>query len=104
GQVQSVAGGSFPWGTLFVNVLGSAVLGVLVELMALVWSPAEEVRAFLTVGMLGALTTFSAYSLELVLMMQRGEWISAALYMTVSVVFSVGALLTAMAAIRGMLV
>ncbi len=61
GYMQTVAGNAFPWGTLTVNVLGCAVLGVLVTALASVWSSTQEMRAFLTVGMMGALTTFSAF-------------------------------------------
>lgn len=102
-QIYQLIGGTFPWGTLAANVIGCAVLGSLVELMALVWSPTEEIRAFLTVGMLGALTTFSAFSLEVVLMMQRREWLIAAPYAVLSVVLSVGAMILAMSALRAIL-
>lgn len=102
-QVDHAVGGSFPWGTLAVNVLGCAVLGALVQLMALVWSPSEELRAFLTVGMLGALTTFSAFSLEVVLLVECGDWIGAALYIILSVTLSIGAFVLAMMAFRSLL-
>ena len=77
--VYHAAGGAFSWATLTVNVLGCAILGVLIQVMALAWSPAEHLRVFLTVGLLGALTTFSAFSLEMVLMLERGDWLSAML-------------------------
>lgn len=93
-------GGTFPWGTLAVNVLGCAILGVLIQLMALAWSPSEPVRAALTVGLLGALTTFSAFSLEVVLMIERGDWVNAALYILLSVVLCIGATMTTMALMR----
>lgn len=102
-QIYRATGGTFPWGTLAVNVVGCAVLGALVETMALAWSPSEELRAFLTVGLLGALTTFSAFSLEVVLMMHRGEWLPAGAYVVLSVVLSVGALLLAMGVTRSLL-
>ena len=98
--VQTLAGHPFPLGTLAVNVLGCAILGCLIVLMALVWSPTQEIRAFLTVGMMGALTTFSAFSVEVVLMMERGEWFHAALYIAASVILSVGAMVLAMAGMR----
>ena len=101
--VQTLAGHQFPLGTLAVNVLGCAALGVLIVLMALVWSPTQEVRAFLTVGMMGALTTFSAFSVEVILMMERGEWLHAALYIAASVILSIGAMVLAMAGMRWVL-
>lgn len=63
---------SFPWGTLVVNLSGSFVLGVLVELFeASVISP--EMRSLLTIGFLGAYTTFSTYTLESVNLLRQGE-------------------------------
>ena len=62
-QVGHWFGTGFPLGTIVVNVLGSFTLGVLIELMALVWSPSMEIRAFLTIGALGAFTTFSTFSM-----------------------------------------
>lgn len=103
GQFQHLFGNSLPWGTLAVNVLGCAVLGILVQLMALVWSPAAELRAFLTVGLLGAMTTFSAFSLEVILMIETGDWFSAALYVALSVILSVGALMLALVSMRYLL-
>lgn len=99
-QVHSAVGGSFPWGTLAVNILGCAVLGALVQVMAQIWSPSEELRAFLVVGLLGALTTFSAFSLEMVLMIERGDWLNAGLYTLLSVILCVGALAVTMISLR----
>jgi fluoride exporter len=94
-------GAAFPYGTLAVNVIGSLVMGVLVEWWALAWSPAPELMALLAVGVLGGFTTFSTFSLDLVVLVQRGEIAGAALYMVVSVVFSVGALFAGLFLVRG---
>ncbi|HYI72279.1 MAG TPA: fluoride efflux transporter CrcB [Skermanella sp.] len=94
-------GTAFPYGTLAVNVIGSLVMGVLVEWWALAWSPAPELRALLAVGVLGGFTTFSTFSLDLAVLMQRGEMAAAALYMVVSVIFSVGALFAGLFLVRG---
>jgi CrcB protein len=98
--VYQAVGGAFPWATLTVNVFGCAILGVLIQLMALVWSPSEPLRAFLTVGFLGALTTFSAFSLEMVLMLERGDWLNAMLYVLLSVVLCIGATIGTMALMK----
>ena len=98
--VYHTLGGAFPWATLTVNVFGCAILGVLIQLMALAWSPAEPLRVFLTVGLLGALTTFSAFSLEVVLMVERGDWLNALLYILLSVVLCVGATIATMALVK----
>lgn len=94
-------GTAFPYGTLAVNVIGSLAMGILVEWWMLAWTPAPEIRALLAVGVLGGFTTFSTFSLDLVVLMQRGEMVSAALYMVVSVVFSVGALFAGLFLVRG---
>jgi CrcB protein len=90
GLVSRQMGANFPWGTLAVNVIGGLVMGVLIELMAQTWSVSPAIRAFLTVGVLGGFTTFSAFSLETVLLLQRGELSSALAYIVASVVLSVG--------------
>ena len=93
-------GVAFPWGTLTVNIVGSFLMGVFVELSALVWSPGPVLRAMLTVGMLGAFTTFSAFSLETVLLYERGQLGLAALYVLLSMTLAVGGLFAGLALIR----
>ncbi len=83
--VGAVTGFGFPFGTLVVNVVGSFVLGVLAESMTLVWSPSAELRAMLVVGVLGAYTTFSTFSLDVVMQLERGNFVGAALYILSSV-------------------
>ena len=88
-HVNALIGHGFPWGILLCNVLGSFAMGVLVEASALVWSPSAELRAFLAVGVLGAFTTFSTFSLDIVLLIERGEMLKAALYVSASVLCGV---------------
>lgn len=102
-QVGHWAGSGFPFGTLAVNVAGSFAMGLIVELSALAWSPSPELRAFLTVGFLGAFTTFSAFSLDAALLYERGELALSAVYIMVSVVLSVGAFFAALALVRSLL-
>lgn len=92
GFVAGWFGTSFPWATLSVNVIGSFCFGVLVAAMAAFWSPSPELRAFLVVGVLGAFTTFSAFSLETLLLTERHSWDIAALYVSLSVLLSIGGL------------
>jgi CrcB protein len=98
--IGQAAGTAFPWGTLFVNIAGSFVMGLLVELGALIWQPSADIRAFLAVGMLGGFTTFSTFSLDVAVMAERHDWLVAALYIVLSVSLSVGALFLAMALVR----
>lgn len=73
-----VFGSSFPFGTLLVNVLGSFSMGVIYALGQMSHIN-PELKAFIGVGLLGALTTFSTFSNETLLLMQEGDWLKAAL-------------------------
>jgi fluoride exporter len=90
----------FPVGTLAANVAGSFLMGALVEVLALVWSPPEAVRAFLVVGVLGAFTTFSAFSLEAVGLLQQGLVGAAMAYILASVFLSIAAVFAGMRILR----
>jgi CrcB protein len=99
-QVNQLFSGGFPFGTLGVNILGSFLLGVLIEVMALFWSPSPELRALLTVGFLGAFTTFSTFSMEVVLLFERGAHAQMALYVALSVALSITGLFAGLAVVR----
>ncbi len=92
GAVQGASGSLFPWGTLFVNVLGSFLLGYFYE-AALRSAVSPEFRAFFAVGVLGAFTTFSTFSYETLGMLREGATFSALLYGLGSLVLGVGAAL-----------
>lgn len=94
---------SFPLATFTVNVVGSLVLGALLEVMALVWSPSMEVRAFLVVGMLGAFTTFSTFSMDLYHLFSRGEGGMAIVYAMASVGVCLAAFWAGLAVMRQVL-
>ena len=96
GQVFLLA----PWSLMF---WGSFILGALVEFSALAWSPSPEIRAMLVVGMLGAFTTFSTFSLDVVTLSTRGAWMQVALYLGLSVALSVLALYMGMQTLRTLL-
>ncbi len=94
---------SFPWGTLTVNVVGSFAMGALIEISALAWSPSPEVRALLAVGVLGAFTTFSTFSLDVVALIGRGAHTAAGAYIALSVVLSIAALYAGLQLFRSLL-
>jgi CrcB protein len=91
---------AFPWGTLLINIVGSFLIGAFVELFALKWNLPQEARVFLTVGICGGFTTFSAFSLDAYVLIERGDWWLATGYVAGSVVLSIGALVAALHLVR----
>lgn len=90
---RMVPGMGLPWGTLTVNVVGGLAMGLLMGWLALRGGGHQEsVRVFAAVGILGGFTTFSAFSLETVLMLERKQFGLAAAYIALSVVLACGAL------------
>lgn len=73
-------GAGFPWGTFAVNVFGSLAMGMLVAALALRWNAPLEVRTFLATGVLGGFTTFSAFSMDFAVLVERKAYLSAAGY------------------------
>jgi len=85
-------GATLNWGILIVNITGGLLMGLIVEASALKLNLSPELRAFLTVGILGGYTTFSTFSLDSALLLQKGQYGLAAVYVTGSVVLSIAAL------------
>lgn len=93
-------GPNYPWGTLTVNLIGGFLMGALVGTLARLAQGGEQWRVLLGVGMLGGFTTFSAFSLDTMNMIQRGDWAIAAGYVLVSVIGSIAALGLGLALMR----
>lgn len=93
-------GPNFPWGTLSINIVGSFAMGLVAEYFALKSGLPQQWRLFLTTGVLGGFTTFSAFSLETALLYERGEIVAAGLYMIGSAVLAVAGLFAGLAVIR----
>lgn len=91
---------SWPWGTLGVNVIGGFVMGLFAGWLAARAQGGEHVRLFVAVGLLGGFTTFSAFSLETMLLIERGALMSGAAYALTSVLAAVGALALGLALMR----
>lgn len=92
----------FPLATLLINVAGSLAMGLLVGMLAR-FTPgwAADARLFVAVGILGGFTTFSAFSLETVQLLERGEWLLAGLYVLLSVVVCLVGLYLGLLVTRG---
>ncbi len=102
-QLLRWLGSGFPFSTLAVNIVGSFAMGALVEVMALRWQVGFETRAFLMVGLLGGFTTFSAFSLDVVLLYERGAFLSMAFYLAASITLSVFGLVAGLHVFRAIL-
>jgi CrcB protein len=100
--ISGLFGSSFPWGIFVVNILGGFLMGVVVELGALKLSYSLETRAFLTTGLLGGFTTFSAFSLDATLLIERGDWAGAFCYVAGSALLSILALFFALWLVRAL--
>lgn len=98
----SYFGPGFPFGTLVVNVVGGLLMGVLAELFLVKGGGSQEFRLFLTTGVLGGFTTFSAFSLDAALMWQRSDYTALGSYIVASVLLSITALFMGMAVVRGL--
>ena len=89
----------FPLGILVINILGSFLMGVMVGTFAQMDTP-QNLRAFLTVGVLGGFTTFSSFSLDAVMLFERGQYMQAGAYLFASVGISLLALVAGMILVR----
>jgi CrcB protein len=85
-------GTGFPWGTLAANIVGGLAMGLFAGWLAMRAQGSEQLRLFIAVGILGGFTTFSSFSLETFLMIERGDLLLAMSYVAVSVVVAIGAL------------
>ena len=92
----------FPWGTLTANVLGSLAMGLLVGWLARHGNASESTRLFLAVGLLGGFTTFSSFSLEFALLVERGAMAQAAAYVAISLAAGFAGLFAGLALMRWM--
>jgi CrcB protein len=96
-------GAGFPFGTLLINVAGSFAMGLLAGWFAARGEQASQpLRLFLMTGVLGGFTTFSAFSLETVVLWERGEGASAAAYVLLSVCLSLAGLVAGLAVVRSL--
>jgi CrcB protein len=101
--ITALANSAFPYGILAINVIGSTAMGLVAGWLASRGDVLPDVRLFLATGILGGFTTFSAFSLDTALLMERGETFAAAAYVAGSVVLSVLGLFLGLWAMRAVL-
>ena len=93
-------GVDFPFGTLIINVVGAFFMGVLTKYFVFRGGVSQELRLFLTTGILGGFTTFSTFALESVVLWERGQWMPSVVYVVLSVFLSIAALIAGLAIVR----
>ena len=99
-RLAPAAQAGFPWATLIANVLGSLLMGLLVGYLARHGSSKESWRLLIGVGLLGGFTTFSSFSMEIVLLWERGAFASAIAYAAVSLAAGVAAMVLGLMVMR----
>ena len=98
--IARLLGTAFPYGTLLINITGSFIMGLVAAYFAFKGDASQHWRLFLTTGILGGYTTFSAFSLDVAVLYERGEIGAAALYVLGSVVISIIGLFAGLALVR----
>ena len=101
--IMRIFGEEFPIGTIFVNILGSFIMGLLFELFASKITLSDEWRSLIFTGILASFTTFSSFALDVALLSERNEYYYALCYIGMSVVLSIGALFVGLWVMRGLL-
>lgn len=95
-------GPGYPWGTLMVNLAGSFLMGIFIEMLARRFGSSNELRLFVATGILGGFTTFSAFSLDFAVLWERGATLSAFGYVAGSVGGALGALFLGLWVVRAL--
>ena len=95
-------GTTFPYGTMLINISGSLIMGLIAAYFAFKGDASQHWRLFLTTGILGGYTTFSAFSLDAALLYERGEVGMAAVYVLASVAISIAGLFAGFAIVRSL--
>lgn len=97
-----VLGSNFPFGTMIVNVVGSFAMGLFVEFLALKFNGSESLRLFVAVGVLGGFTTLSSFSLDTIVLFERGAVTTAVVYAGGSILLSLAALIAGLQFVRAL--
>lgn len=102
GAIQPSWWEGFPFGIFVVNITGGLAMGILTALLALKMNISPEMRAFLTTGVLGGYTTFSTFSLDSAILIERGAYTQAAAYVAGSAVLSILAIFAGLWIVRAL--
>ena len=89
-QISIIFGTNFPWSILLINIFGSFLMGITIESFNLFSISNEPMQKFLTVGILGAFTTFSTFSLDAIDLITKNRIFDAFLYIFASVILAIG--------------
>ena len=98
--IGRLLGADFPYGTMTANVVGSFAMGLFIELLALKFDGSESIRLFVAVGFLGGFTTLSSFSLDTIVLFERGAVATAAVYVGGSIILSLAALMAGLHLVR----
>lgn len=93
-------GAEFPYGTMIVNITGSFVMGLFIEMLTAKFNGSEPLRLFVAVGILGGFTTLSSFSLDSIALFERGAIAASAVYVGASIVLSLAALVAGLQLVR----
>jgi len=91
------AGPNFPWGTLTVNIVGAFAIGLVIEMIARRFDASAEMRVFIVTGIIGGFTTWSSFTLDAVVLFERGALGLSALYLLASLLVSFAAIFAGLA-------
>ena len=95
-------GPDFPYATMFINITGSIIMGMVAAYFAFKGDASQHWRLFLTTGILGGYTTFSTFSLDAALLYERDQYLLAAVYVLGSVIASIAGLFAGLAVVRNL--
>tara|TARA_B100000700_G_scaffold313057_1_gene397501 strand:- start:270 stop:650 length:381 start_codon:yes stop_codon:yes gene_type:complete len=101
--IMKIFGGKFPIDTIFVNIIGSFIMGLLFELFTSKITISYEWRTLIFTGVLASFTTFSSFALDVALLTERNEYFHALTYIGGSVILSIGFLFLGLWAMRGLI-
>ena len=88
-RITLLAGNGFPWGTLFVNIVGCFIAGLFLTLFVTRIPLSDLLRNGIQIGLLGGFTTFSAFSMDAIALFDQGLWLRGILYVSISVIVSI---------------